>query len=193
MEFQWKISEGRKKNGSKRRTDKVRYCQDKKEHGKRDDCHSPGRNAGRSRAPANKGKEGLCDRSDIPQFHCGMAEDIQGIFKAPHHLLFRAGHDKTIAVDFDGVIVQNAWPEIGAPRWEVIDTLKILKTDYGAKLILWTCRTGKELKEAEEFCKAVFLPLDAVNENLKSKIEKYGGDTRKISADIYLDDCAMKI
>ena len=27
---------------------------------------------------------------------------------------------KAIAIDFDGCLCENAWPEIGAPHWDVI-------------------------------------------------------------------------
>lgn len=57
-----------------------------------------------------------------------------------------------------------------------------------AKLILWTCRDGEKLTKAVEWCKLRGLEFDAVNQNLPEVIEQYGGDTRKISADEYIDD-----
>lgn len=58
-------------------------------------------------------------------------------------------------------------------------------------MILWTCRNGKDLEVAVEFCEGVGLKFDTVNENLPELIEAYGGDTRKINADIYFDDKAV--
>ena len=50
---------------------------------------------------------------------------------------------KVIAIDFDGTLCENKYPEIGLPRWGVI--FKALsEQENGAALILWTCRTGKE-------------------------------------------------
>lgn len=46
-----------------------------------------------------------------------------------------------IAVDFDGTLCENKYPEIGKPNGVLIDDLKMRK-DNGAKLILWTCRVG---------------------------------------------------
>lgn len=95
---------------------------------------------------------------------------------------------KTIAVDFDGVLVKDKWPEIGDPITENIELIKRLKAD-GHKIILWTCRTGFQLAEAVQYLRNNFdLTFDKVNENLTETIIKYGGDSRKITADIYFDD-----
>ena len=55
-------------------------------------------------------------------------------------------------------------------------------------MILNTCRQGKRLEEALTWCAAHGIEFDAVNENLKERIDQYGGDCRKISADYYIDD-----
>lgn len=94
------------------------------------------------------------------------------------------------AVDFDGTIVDDNYPEIGKPRERVIHYLKCLKKE-GHTLILWTCRVGKDLEEALEFCNKNGIEFDYINENTKEHIAKYGGDTRKIFADYYIDDKAM--
>jgi hypothetical protein len=60
----------------------------------------------------------------------------------------------------------------------------------GAKLILWTCRTGALLDAAVSWCKDEGLTFDAVNENLPEIIEAFGSDTRKIFANEYIDDLA---
>lgn len=92
-----------------------------------------------------------------------------------------------IAVDFDGTICENRYPEIGKENEDVIHYLILMKKlDY--KLILWTCRVGERLKEAVSWCEERGLTFDAVNENLPEIIEAFGGDTRKIYADLYLDD-----
>lgn len=94
-----------------------------------------------------------------------------------------------IAVDFDGTLCQNAWPGIGAPNLELIEYLKLEKLK-GSSLILWTCRADEELKEAVEFCAKYGLEFDAVNENLPEIVELFGRDTRKIFANLYIDDRA---
>ena len=51
-----------------------------------------------------------------------------------------------IAVDFDGTLCENKWPEIGEPNNELIAYLK-KRQEAGDKLILWTCRVG-EVRDA---------------------------------------------
>ena len=99
---------------------------------------------------------------------------------------------KIIAVDFDGTLCENKWPEIGEPRYSVIKRLKEEQA-AGARLILWTCRTEKLLSDAVYWCAVQGLKFDAINENLKSTIEKFGDDTRKVSATEYWDDRAVPI
>lgn len=50
----------------------------------------------------------------------------------------------TIAVDFDGTIVTDAYPQIGREQPFAIDTLKMLIQDRH-KLILWTVRRANTL------------------------------------------------
>ena len=96
-----------------------------------------------------------------------------------------------IAVDFDGTITKESkWPELGEPNMPFINEL-IRRRNNGDKLILWTCRDGDLLQAAINFCKTFGLEFDAVNENLPEIIETYGG-SRKISADLYVDDKAVK-
>ena len=91
-----------------------------------------------------------------------------------------------IAVDFDGTLCNSNYPALGEPNMKLIEWLK-RKRQKGCKIILWTCRHGDTLKQAVEFCRKYGLMFDAVNENLPSLIEKYG-ETRKIAADVYIDD-----
>ena len=91
-----------------------------------------------------------------------------------------------IAVDFDGTIVEHEYPEIGKEKLFAFLTLKELNK-RGARLILWTFRTGKELDEAVEFCRKNGVEFYAVNKNYPEEImnETVG---RKIDADIFIDD-----
>ncbi|MDR5589582.1 BT0820 family HAD-type phosphatase [Christiangramia sp. SM2212] len=92
----------------------------------------------------------------------------------------------TIAVDFDGTIVENRFPEIGKPILFAFESLKKLQEE-GHRLILWTYRCGIRLDEAVEFCEKNGLKFYAVN---KSYPEEDFDDTisRKILADIFIDD-----
>ena len=92
-----------------------------------------------------------------------------------------------IAVDFDGTLCENMWPEIGPANWRIIFALMRRQAE-GDKIILWTCREGELLDEAVSWCINHRLHLDAVNANLPEMIQKYGSDCRKVYADEYWDD-----
>ena len=91
-----------------------------------------------------------------------------------------------IAVDFDGTIVEHMYPEIGKEKLFAFQTLKELEKK-GARLILWTFRTGKELEEAVEYCRKNGIEFYAVNKNYPEEILDESV-SRKIDADIYIDD-----
>lgn len=92
----------------------------------------------------------------------------------------------TIAVDFDGTIVENRYPEIGKPILFALETLKILQEE-GHNLILWTYRTGTELQNAVDFCRSKGLDFYAVNKSYPEEI--YDPSlSRKIQADYFIDD-----
>lgn len=91
-----------------------------------------------------------------------------------------------IAVDFDGTIVEDAYPAIGRPKLFAFETLKQLQKD-GHRLILWTYRSGSSLEEAVRFCKDNGVVFYAVNCSYNE--EEYDGKmSRKINADIFVDD-----
>lgn len=91
------------------------------------------------------------------------------------------------AVDFDGTLCKDRFPEIGEPYANRIEAVKKLQA-CGNKMILWTCRTGSDLTAAVEWCKSHGLIFDSVNQNLPEVKEKWGGDTRKVYCDFYIDD-----
>lgn len=96
---------------------------------------------------------------------------------------------KVIAVDFDGTLCTRNWPGIGEPNTELISQLAE-EQKSGAAVILFTCREGKLLREAVKWSREQGLTFDAVNDNLKERIRAYKGNSRKISADVYVDDRA---
>jgi len=91
-----------------------------------------------------------------------------------------------IAVDFDGTIVEDAYPKIGKEQLFAFDTLKKLQ-EKGHRLILWTYRHGRALDEAVDFCKENGITFYAVNKSFPEEEfdEKY---SRKINADLFIDD-----
>ena len=91
-----------------------------------------------------------------------------------------------IAIDFDGTIVEDAYPKIGKPMIFAFDTIKKLQSE-GHRLILWTYRNGKKLQEAVDFCKENGIEFYAVNKNYPEE-EFDGKISRKINADLFIDD-----
>nr|DAE38853.1 MAG TPA: nucleotidase 5'-nucleotidase [Caudoviricetes sp.] len=92
-----------------------------------------------------------------------------------------------LAVDFDGTLVENKFPEIGEVNpviWKAVSAYQAM----GWKIILWSCRTETMLQDAVDFCAERGLTFDAVNENLPEVQTYYGGDTRKVFANMYIDD-----
>ena len=98
-----------------------------------------------------------------------------------------------IAVDFDGCLASaGTWPEVGEPNEALINWLICLRK-RGDKVILWTCRADEALQKAVEFCKVHGLEFDAVNDNIPEIVEMYGVNSRKITADYYIDDKAVVV
>ena len=96
-----------------------------------------------------------------------------------------------IAIDFDGTIVENKYPKIGAPMLFAFETLKALQGKRH-QLILWTYRSGSSLKEAVDFCAANGIEFYAVNhshpEDDFGYKDYFNEISRKIDADIFIDD-----
>ena len=98
----------------------------------------------------------------------------------------------TIAVDFDGTIVEHRYPEIGKEIPFAITALKRLQAEHH-RLILWTVREGQLLTEAIEFCQQRGLEFFAVNSNYPDEqpLDKLSGSCRKLDADVYIDDRSL--
>lgn len=91
------------------------------------------------------------------------------------------------AVDFDGTLCEHKFPDIGSANTILISFL-IRQRGHGAKIILWTNRVGEQLTAAVMWSAAQGLEFDAVNENLPEVINHFKTDSRKVYADIYIDD-----
>ena len=98
----------------------------------------------------------------------------------------------TFAIDFDGTLVVNAYPEIGAPKLDMIEKAKRLQAE-GHTLILWTCRTGELLKKAVDFLKIYGLVFDYVNDHNISYVKAFGEGGKKVGADYYVDDRCLSM
>ena len=103
-----------------------------------------------------------------------------------------------IAIDFDDTLFINSFPIIHKPRLWMIEKAKEWKAQ-GHKLILWTCREdvtephkyfpiGNYLTDAINACREYGLEFDAANKNLDEVDHPTGFYSRKIFADVYIDD-----
>ena len=99
---------------------------------------------------------------------------------------FISNNSKTIAVDFDGTIVEHDYPKIGKEMMFAFATLKELQKK-GHKLILFTYRIGTLLDEAVEYCKKNGVEFYAVNKNYPEE-EITEHTPRKLNVDIFIDD-----
>ncbi len=92
-----------------------------------------------------------------------------------------------IAVDFDGTIVEHRYPEIGAERPFAIETLKMLLKDRHT-LILWSVREGALLEEAIDWCRERGVEFFATNKDYPEEQITDNGFSRKLKADLFIDD-----
>lgn len=92
-----------------------------------------------------------------------------------------------IAVDFDGTIVEHEFPDIGPLKEGAVEALKALKK-AGHQIIIWTCRKGEEERQLRMFLREKKIPFDTIN----TPIPGFDLGTRKVYADIYIDDKGVR-
>jgi len=95
----------------------------------------------------------------------------------------------TIAVDFDGTIVEHRYPDIGEEKPFAIETLKMLIKDHH-RIILWSVREGALLDEAVEWCRKRGVEFYAVNKDYPEENGKQNNNnfSRKLKVDVFIDD-----
>lgn len=95
---------------------------------------------------------------------------------------------RIVAIDFDGTIVEDKYPEIGALKPEAKKYINKLRAD-GYEVIIWTTRTHLKLLEAIEFLAKEGIKYNEINQSSQANLMMYNGqDSRKIFADMYIDD-----
>jgi histidinol phosphatase-like enzyme len=99
---------------------------------------------------------------------------------------------KILAIDFDGTIVEDKYPHIGELKDGAKYYINKFKED-GYKVILWSSRNGIPLLKAIEFLTKEGITFDEYNNSCRENVAKYGEDTRKIFADVYIDDKCIKM
>lgn len=104
-----------------------------------------------------------------------------------------------IAIDFDGTIVEDRYPDIGVPVVGAFEWMKKFQA-AGAKLILYTMRSDddievygyerRELLVALNFCREHGIEFWAANENPE---QKEWTSSPKVHAHRYIDDRAAGV
>lgn len=91
-----------------------------------------------------------------------------------------------IGIDFDGTCVTHEYPYIGKD----IGAVPVLRelVDNGHRLVLYTMRDGKLLKDAEEWFRSNGIKLWDINRN---KEQREWTSSPKVHADVYIDDSAI--
>jgi len=97
-----------------------------------------------------------------------------------------------VAVDFDGVLCKDEFPKTGEANIDMISMLNNFRRryskEYPMKFILWTSRDEPSLPAVRKFCAEYGLKMDTLNTNVSVYKNLYGNDTRKVYADVYIDD-----
>lgn len=93
----------------------------------------------------------------------------------------------TIAIDFDGTIVEHRYPKIGKEQPFATDTMRLL-IEERHKLILWTVREGELLEDAVEWCRQRGIEFYAINRDYPEEEKVHLGFSRKVKADLFIDD-----
>lgn len=92
-----------------------------------------------------------------------------------------------IAIDFDDTVAVSQYPTIVAMMPGAKKYINKLYDD-GHYVIIWTCRMGGPLDMAIKWLNDNGIKYHKVNEHHPELVERYQNDTRKIAADIYVDD-----
>ena len=91
----------------------------------------------------------------------------------------------TIGIDFDGCLVSWNFPLVGKDIGSAEVCRDLVKK--GVKIILYTMRDKEFLDDAVKWCNDNKIELYGINENPSQT----WSDSRKVHADIYIDDQAL--
>ncbi len=92
-----------------------------------------------------------------------------------------------IAIDFDGTCVTHEYPNVGTPLFNCINVLTKLQ-NAGHQLILYTMRSGNELRDAVTYLQGNGIKLYGVN---KDPDQSSWTSSPKCFANLYIDDAAL--
>ena len=94
-----------------------------------------------------------------------------------------------VAVDFDNTITSvDTFPEISPIRSGAKRVINNLVTKYGCCILIFTCREEQSAEDAKEFLKREGVMFMHFNENCQQRVKHWNADSRKLGADVYIDD-----
>jgi hypothetical protein len=96
-----------------------------------------------------------------------------------------------IAIDFDGTIVEEAFPELGALKPHAKRVIQRIRRE-GGRIAIWTARNKRFDEAIQTFLNENDIPFDVYNDHFPENKEKYNWTAElgspKIFAEIYIDD-----
>ena len=95
-----------------------------------------------------------------------------------------------VGLDFDGTVVEHAYPAIGLELPGAFDWLKKAEAEYGVEYILYTMRDGHELSAAVRYCGDRGICFLGVNTN---PTQMHWTMSPKAYCHLYIDDAAMGV
>lgn len=124
----------------------------------------------------------------LKELHLAATDYENLINEKEKNIIYKPLDGIIIAIDFDGTCVSHAYPKVG----KSIGAEPVLKkfVEDGAKLILWTVRTNKQLEDAQDWFEDNGIELWAVNKN---PTQSGWSASPKAHANIYIDDLALGV
>lgn len=92
-----------------------------------------------------------------------------------------------LAIDFDGTICRGKYPNIDGLQPYAKEVINRLYKS-GHYIIINTCRSGDQLTEAINWMLQQGIPFNRVNDNHPEQSALYNNNSRKVNADLYIDD-----
>lgn len=96
-----------------------------------------------------------------------------------------------LSLDFDRTIVDSNYTTIHGLRKDAKHYINLLFKE-GYYIIINTCRCGDEQNNAENFLKKEDVLFHLINQNNSDLVKFYNADSKKVSADIYVDDKSLE-
>jgi hypothetical protein len=98
------------------------------------------------------------------------------------------GKRAILAIDLDRTVLDSDFPVINGLLPDAREVINRLMTIHDCYIICWTSRNGYYVDEARDYLDDNGVEYDVINENHPAIAEFFGSDTRKVGADIYVDD-----